>query len=60
MDIDALVTIISSLGVPVALCVFFCWRDVKYMDKQETLMNKIDGTLEIIKKYISDGKDDCK
>lgn len=46
MDIIELVKdIIQTLGFPIAMVVYFAWRDVKFMDK-------LDGTLDTILQFI--------
>lgn len=37
--------LIRNLGFPIAMVVYFAWRDVKYMAK-------LDSTLDVILKYI--------
>lgn len=37
--------LIRNLGFPIAMVLYFMWRDVKYM-------SKLDSTLDIILKYI--------
>lgn len=42
MDImNQITTLINNVGVPVAMVIYFAWRDVKFMQK-------LDSTLDVI------------
>lgn len=42
---EMITDLIRNLGFPIAMVVYFAWRDVKYMAK-------LDSTLDTIKDYI--------
>ena len=42
---EMITDLIRNLGFPIAMVVYFAWRDVKYM-------SKLDSTLDTIKDYI--------
>lgn len=46
MELEQVMELIRNLGFPIAMVVYFAWRDVKFM-------NKLDSTLDIIKDYLS-------
>lgn len=48
---DEVITLINNVGVPVAMLIYFAWRDMKYM-------TKIDSTLDVIKAFVI--KEDTK
>lgn len=48
---DEIITLINNVGVPVAMLIYFAWRDMKYM-------TKIDSTLDVIKAFVI--KEDSK
>lgn len=43
---DQITQLINNVGVPVAMVIYFAWRDIKFM-------NKLDSTLDVIKAYIA-------
>lgn len=46
MDIlEVIKELIQNLGFPIAMVVYFAWRDVKYM-------TKLDSTLDVILQYL--------
>lgn len=46
---DAIVQLINNVGVPVAMVLYFAYRDMKFM-------SKLDSTLDVIKTYIINEK----
>lgn len=42
---EQITTLINTVGVPVAMVIYFAWRDVKYMQK-------LDSTLDVIMEYL--------
>lgn len=42
---EQITEVIRNLGFPIAMVVYFAWRDVKYM-------TKLDSTLDVILKYL--------
>lgn len=44
MDLQTVTQIISNFGVAIGFCIYFAWRDVKYMQK-------LDSTLDMIKEH---------
>lgn len=45
---DKVIELINNVGVPIAFCIYFAWRDMKFMQK-------LDSTLDVIKNYIAKG-----
>lgn len=43
--VNVITDMIRNLGFPIAMVVYFAWRDVKYM-------SKLDSTLDVILKYL--------
>lgn len=43
--LDVIRELIQNLGFPIAMVVYFAWRDVKYM-------TKLDSTLDVILQYL--------
>lgn len=43
--LDVIKELIQNLGFPIAMVVYFAWRDVKYM-------TKLDSTLNLIVEYL--------
>lgn len=52
---NEVVQIISTLGFPIAMCVFFCWYVVNSNEKTSTILNQMNETLAVIKEYIQKG-----
>lgn len=48
---NEVVQLINNVGVPVAMLLYFVWRDAKYM-------SKIDSTLDVIKAFIGEKKNE--
>jgi len=47
MDLDTAIKLISQLGFPIAVCVWFMWRDAKFMSILSVRLDKIILLLEI-------------
>lgn len=42
---DQIMELIRNLGFPIAMVMYFAWRDVKFM-------SKLDSTLDVIQEYM--------
>lgn len=57
MNIDSIVTIITTVGFPIAACIALFWQNMKM---SETIANNTEAIIElttIIKERLPDGKD---
>lgn len=46
--VELIKELVGNLGLPIALVVYFAWRDVKYMDKLDETLNTILTTLNFM------------
>ncbi len=47
MDFDTTVKVISQLGFPIAVCVWFMWRDAKFISILSQRLDKVILLLEL-------------
>ena len=48
MDIDTIMKVISNVGFPIAVCVWFAWRDQKFLTKLTDSLSKIVALIETV------------
>ena len=56
MDVNAVITMISSVGMPAVICIFFLWRlnkqDDKFYGQLEELKKTVDNNTSIVNELV--------